>query len=102
MQAQNDGWNYERSVRQIETILRQIESGDLDLASVFEQFEQATADLAACEAFLQERRALADLQIERLQDLGVNLGADLGVNLGVGNPQPPLASEDADDEDVPF
>jgi exodeoxyribonuclease VII small subunit len=61
-------WNYEATVSQIETTLNQIESGDMDLADVFEQFTSAIAQLKECEAFLGDRQQQVDLLIETLTD----------------------------------
>jgi exodeoxyribonuclease VII small subunit len=63
-----DDWNYETTVSQIETTLNQIESGDLDLADVFEQFTTAIAQLKECEAFLGDRQQQVDLLIETLTE----------------------------------
>jgi exodeoxyribonuclease VII small subunit len=63
-----DDWNYETTVSQIETTLNQIESGDMDLADVFEQFTTAIAQLKECEAFLGDRQQQVDLLIETLTD----------------------------------
>jgi exodeoxyribonuclease VII small subunit len=60
------GWNYEVSVGEIETLINQIETGDLDLTEVFEKFSSAVERLQQCEAFLHERRQQMDLIIERL------------------------------------
>ncbi len=63
-----ENWNYEATVAKVETILAQIESGELDLAAVFEQFSEAVAYLHQCEAFLAERQKQMDLLIETLVD----------------------------------
>ena len=61
-------WNYEVTVSQIETTLNQIESGDMNLADVFEQFTSAITQLKQCEAFLGDRQQQVDLLIETLTD----------------------------------
>jgi exodeoxyribonuclease VII small subunit len=61
-------WRYETTVTEIETIINQIEAGDLDLADVFEQFAQAVQYLRQCETFLAERQGQLDLLIEELGD----------------------------------
>jgi exodeoxyribonuclease VII small subunit len=63
-----DRWNYEEAVENVETIIRQIETGELPLAEVFEQFTAATKYLHQCEVFLQERQQQMDLLIETLRD----------------------------------
>ena len=59
-------WRYEATVSEIETIINQIEAGDLDLADVFEQFAQAVQYLRQCEAFLVDRQGQLDLLLEEL------------------------------------
>ena len=61
-------WNYEATVAQVETIIKQIEAGELELAEVFEQFAAAVKYLRQCEGFLQERQQQMDLLIETLAD----------------------------------
>lgn len=61
-----EAWNYEATVAQVETIIEQIEAGELELAEVFEQFTAAVKHLRQCEAFLQERQQQMDLLIETL------------------------------------
>jgi exodeoxyribonuclease VII small subunit len=63
-----DTWNYEVTVEQVETIIRQIEAGELELAEVFEQFAAAVNYLRQCEVFLQERQQQMDLLIETLEE----------------------------------
>ena len=60
-------WNYEATVAQVETIIEQIEAGELELAEVFEQFAAAVKSLRECEAFLQQRQQQMDLLIETLE-----------------------------------
>ncbi|MEM8638862.1 MAG: exodeoxyribonuclease VII small subunit [Cyanobacteria bacterium P01_G01_bin.54] len=59
-------WNYETAIAEIETILSQLESGDLPLEAVFSQFETAVGQLKACEAFLNHGQTRLDLLIETL------------------------------------
>lgn len=61
-------WSYEETVHRIEAIVARIESGELDLAEVFEEFETAVGHLRQCERFLAEHRQRADLLIETLTD----------------------------------
>ncbi|EDX75701.1 hypothetical protein MC7420_6356 [Coleofasciculus chthonoplastes PCC 7420] len=61
-------WNYEATVTQVETIIEQIERGELELAEVFDQFASAVEYLRQCEAFLQQRQQQMDLLIETLTD----------------------------------
>ncbi len=63
-----ENWNYEATVAQVETIIQQIETGELELADVFEQFAAAVRYLRQCEAFLQERQQQMDLLIETLEE----------------------------------
>ncbi len=61
-------WNYEATVAQVESILSRIESGELELADVFEQFSTAVRYLRQCEMFLAQRQRQVDLLIETLTD----------------------------------
>ena len=61
-------WNYEATVAEVESILTQIESGELDLADVFDRFSTAVEALRQCEAFLAQRQKQVDLMIETLTD----------------------------------
>ncbi len=61
-------WNYEATVNQIEVIVARIESGELDLADVFEQFSAAVDYLRQCEAFLADKQQQMDVLIETLMD----------------------------------
>lgn len=63
-----EGWRYETAVAEVESIIRQIESGELELEAVFEQFAQAVEALQQCEAFLSERQAQMDVLIETLSN----------------------------------
>jgi exodeoxyribonuclease VII small subunit len=64
----SEHWHYETSVSEIETIISRIESGELELEDVFEQFAQAVESLQQCETFLAERQAQVELLIETLGD----------------------------------
>jgi exodeoxyribonuclease VII small subunit len=59
-------WNYEATVTEIEEILALIESGEMGLSEVFEQFAVAVEHLKHCERFLGDRRSQVDLLIETL------------------------------------
>jgi len=61
-------WRYETTVAEIEAIIDRIETGELELAAVFEQFTAAVEQLHQCEAFLAQRQRQLDLLIEDLQD----------------------------------
>ncbi len=61
-------WNYEATVVEIETIINQIELGELDLAEVFDQFATAVQQLRQCETFLTRQKQHVDLLIETLLD----------------------------------
>jgi exodeoxyribonuclease VII small subunit len=62
-----ESWNYEATVAEVETIIKQIEAGELDLAEVFEQFTTAVEYLHQCEAFLTQRQQQMDLLTETLE-----------------------------------
>ena len=63
-----ESWSYEQTVAAIEATVLRLEQGELPLAAVFEQFEQAVHQLHECETFLQARQAQVDLLIETLED----------------------------------
>jgi exodeoxyribonuclease VII small subunit len=63
-----EGWNYEATVKKVEEIMAQIESGELELAEVFDQFAAAVEYLHQCETFLSQRQKQMDLLIETLSD----------------------------------
>lgn len=63
-----DDWRYETAVAEVESIISQIESGELELEDVFAQFTQAVTYLKQCETFLTERQAQVDLLVETLDD----------------------------------
>jgi len=61
-------WNYEETVAHVEDIIAQIESGELDVAQVFDRFASAVQHLRQCETFLAERRQQMELLIETLSE----------------------------------
>jgi exodeoxyribonuclease VII small subunit len=61
-------WNYEATVAEVESIISQIEMGELELSDVFEQFTQAVERLRQCETFLAHQQQQVDLLIETLLD----------------------------------
>lgn len=61
-------WSYEATLTQIEEITDRLESGDMPLAEVFEQFAEAVSSLKQCDHFLQEKQKEAALLIETLVD----------------------------------
>ncbi|MEO1182305.1 MAG: exodeoxyribonuclease VII small subunit [Cyanobacteria bacterium J06636_28] len=61
-----DNWNYEAAVEQVEAIITELETGDLPLANIFEQFEKAVTELKKCDTFLQTKQQQAQLLIETL------------------------------------
>ena len=66
--AQPNAWTYEEAVATVETIVANLESGQLPLAEVLTQFEQAVQTLQRCEAYLAAKRSQVDLLIETLTD----------------------------------
>jgi exodeoxyribonuclease VII small subunit len=65
-QPRPENWRYEATAAEIERIVSQIETGELELEEVFEQFAQAVDYLQQCESFLTERQSQIDLLIETL------------------------------------
>lgn len=67
--AKKNQWNYEATVARVEEILNEIEGGDLELTSVFSQFEIAVSSLQQCENFLSQQREQVELLLENLGDV---------------------------------
>lgn len=63
-----EDWNYEATLRRIEVITTQLETGELPLAEVFDQFSEAVGALQQCDQFLQQKQQQASLLIETLVD----------------------------------
>jgi exodeoxyribonuclease VII small subunit len=61
-------WNYESEVAAIEAIIDKIESGELPLENVFEEFAIAVERLQACEKFLAQGQERLTLLVETLAD----------------------------------
>lgn len=61
-------WNYEATVAQIEAIVERVESGELELAEVFDQFTTAVEYLRQCESFLSQRQQQVNLLLETLDE----------------------------------
>lgn len=61
-------WNYEATVDRIEAIIERVESGELPLEQVFEEFSIAVECLQECEKFLARGKEKMDLSIEILED----------------------------------
>ncbi|MEG3846099.1 exodeoxyribonuclease VII small subunit [Microcoleus sp. herbarium19] len=59
-------WNYEETVDRIEAIIDRVESGELPLEAVFEQFAVAVECLQQCEGFLARGKEQMELSIELL------------------------------------
>jgi exodeoxyribonuclease VII small subunit len=65
-QLRQSGWNYEETVDRIEAIIDRVESGELPLEEVFEQFAVAVECLQECEGFLARGKDRMELAIELL------------------------------------
>jgi exodeoxyribonuclease VII small subunit len=63
-----DDWNYEATVETIEDIIGRIETGEMELADIFDQFAIAVNHLQQCELFLDHHRQQVDVLIETLVD----------------------------------
>ena len=61
-------WSYEKTLTRIEEITAQLETGEMALADVFEQFSEAVSSLKQCDQFLQAKQKEATLLIETLVD----------------------------------
>jgi exodeoxyribonuclease VII small subunit len=66
--SRSPDWQYETTVLEIETLIEQIERGQLPLAEVFDQFAIAVQRLRQCESFLTHQQQQVDLLIETLLD----------------------------------
>ena len=65
-QLRQSDWNYEETVDRIEAIIDRVESGELPLEEVFEQFSVAVECWQECESFLARGKEQMDLAIELL------------------------------------
>ncbi len=63
-----DPWRYEVAIAEVETLIAQIEAGELDLAEVVEHFQQAAQTLKTCADFLEQKRQQVEIIIEQLSD----------------------------------
>jgi exodeoxyribonuclease VII small subunit len=61
-------WNYEATVANLELIVQEIESGNLELAEVFDKFAWAVEALKDCEDFLAEKQGQMNILIETLEE----------------------------------
>jgi exodeoxyribonuclease VII small subunit len=61
-------WNYEATVEKIDDILGLMESGNMSLNDIFEQFGVAETYLKECDRFLADQRSQVELLIEQLTD----------------------------------
>ncbi|MBE9138755.1 exodeoxyribonuclease VII small subunit [Nodosilinea sp. LEGE 07088] len=66
--AAAENWSYENTVANVEGIIADLEAGNLPLATVLAQFEQAVQALQTCEIYLHEKQQQVDLLIETLAD----------------------------------
>ena len=63
-----EDWHYESAVATVETIIHNIEAGEMELATIFDQFAIAVEHLQACETFLKHHRQQVDVLVETLTD----------------------------------
>lgn len=61
-------WHYETALAEAESVVRQLEAGDLDLDLAFEQFAIAVDRLQQCDRFLRDRQNQVSLAIETLDN----------------------------------
>ena len=61
-------WNYETAMASVEEMINKIESGDLPLETVFEEFKVAVQEINQCEKFLNQGVEKMNLLIETLED----------------------------------
>jgi exodeoxyribonuclease VII small subunit len=60
-------WSYETAIAKVEEAIAKIESEELDLVSVFENFTTAIEELQKCEQFLTEKQQQMGLLVETLE-----------------------------------
>ncbi len=63
-----NNWNYSEAIASVEEVIDKIESGDLALETVFEEFELAVEQVNQCEQFLNQGIEKMNLMIETLED----------------------------------
>lgn len=63
----DSSWTYEAAVEQVEAIIAQLETGNLSLEDVFNQFGQAVTSLQQCEAYLTAKQEQVEVLIETLE-----------------------------------
>ncbi|QIZ71603.1 exodeoxyribonuclease VII small subunit [Oxynema aestuarii] len=61
-------WSYEETVDKVEEIIEQVESGNLELSEIFDQFAIAVEYLHQCETFLSDKKQKMGLLVETLND----------------------------------
>ena len=64
----SNDWRYESTVAAIESIIDNIENGEMELAEIFDQFSVAVQQLHECEVFLKHHRQQVDVLVETLTD----------------------------------
>lgn len=64
----SNNWNYETAIAFIEEMIDKIESGNLPLETVFEEFELAVEQVNQCEQFFNQGMEKMELLIETLED----------------------------------
>ena len=67
-QLRQSDWNYEETVDRIKAIIDRVESGELPLEELFEQFAVAVECLQQCESFLARGKEQMELSIELLAE----------------------------------
>lgn len=58
--------NYEKTVREIETIIQEIETGNIPLNLLLDKFNLAGEKLTECETFLAKNKAQMEIFLENL------------------------------------
>ena len=66
--AKKAEWRYEEAIGEVEQAIAELETGELPLAEVFDQFTTAVKQLQQCEKFLKQKQSEAQLLIETLAD----------------------------------
>jgi exodeoxyribonuclease VII small subunit len=69
MPAKNTEINFERSIKELESIVENMESGDLSLESAMTQFEKGVVLTRQCQQALQAAEQKVKILLEKNKDL---------------------------------
>lgn len=64
-------FNFETSLKELDTIVTKMEQGDLDLEKSLQQFEQGVAIIRECQKALQKAEQKVQILVEKNQKLAL-------------------------------